>query len=92
MTLESMIQRDDMCARVNVSAKALVMPRVVGIINLEVALLSQWWQLLEGVHGVGNGHSKTFGGSDGEEHVHAWLFNARSVHLSKLAHPGGSTL
>jgi hypothetical protein len=43
MTLESTIQRDDMCARVDVGAEVLVMPRAVGIINHKVALLSQWW-------------------------------------------------
>ena len=92
VTLESMVQRDDMCVRVNVSAKVLAMPRMVGIIDLKVALLSQWWQLLEGILGVGNGHSKTFGSGNGEEHAHAWLFNARGICLSKLMQPGGSTL
>jgi hypothetical protein len=92
MTLENMVQRDDICVRVDVGAKVLAMPRMVGIIDLEVALLSQWQQLLEGILGVSNGHSKTFDSGDGEEHAHAWLFNARGICLSKLMQPGGSTL
>jgi hypothetical protein len=59
MTLNGMLNRNDMGTRVNVHTKAFAIPGVVSIINLKVALLSQRQRLLKGIFGVSNGNNQT---------------------------------
>ena len=91
MTLNGMLNRNDMCTRVNVSTKAFAIPGVVSIIDLKVALLSQRWRLLKGILGVSNGNNQTLGSSNSKEEAHAGLLNTGSIGLNKLMEPGSST-
>ena len=74
MALHCSVKRNDVGLGVDVMASLALVPELIGLINLEVGLMSWGRHILEGIRGVSIRDDIVFLGTQGKEEAHRGLF------------------